>query len=1072
MRLRATLLCAVLAALACASGGDRRTLAELHQVDPDLREVAVEDGLDRAMHAYREFLDETPESALTPEAMRRLADLKLEKEFGILGDAGPVELPAPRAGDREGDAENASASERSKPASIADLAEPESDFERRASARVELEPSRVSDAELPGAAGDASRGPLEAIALYDEILETYPDYPNNDQVLYQKARALDELGRNDEAIPVIERLVARYPHSRYVDEVQFRRAEYFFTRRQYLDAEESYLAVTRMGPGTQYYELALYKLGWTYYKQYLHEEALDQYVALLDYKVDTGYDFEQAADEDQERRIADTFRVISLSFSSLGGPDSVRDYFALQGHRRYEDKIYSHLGEFYLEKLRYQDAADAYQTFVGLYPFHKVSPHFDMRVVEIYEAGSFPKLVLDSKKRFASSYGLDSEYWRHFEAASMPEVLAYLKQNLEDLASHYHALYQEPEQPEDKPAHFAEALRWYRSYLASFPEESETPGIHYKLADLLLEDGDFGTAAREYEQIAYGYPAHEQASAAGYAAIYAHREHEKQAEGVEKSDVTRSAVESTLRFVEAFPDHEHAAVVLGAAVDDLYDMGEPESALVQGRRLLESYPEADAPVRRSAWAAVAHASMDTGRYPEAEEAYGRVLEMTAADHEERQGLVDHLAASIYKQGEQADEAGDFRLAADHFLRIREVAPGSEIRAAAEYDAGAALMRLEDWTAAVQVLDAFREAHPDHELNREATKQIATIHREQGELAEAAAEYERVAGEAEQPELRSEALLLAGELYEDSARPERALAVYQRYVEAFPEPLELAVETRFKIATLQRESGDLDAYHAELRNIVASDREAGPARTARVRFLAAKSALVLSEEHYERFAAVKLVQPFERNLKEKQRRMQKALDAFGALVDYEVAEVTAAATWYMAEVYYDFSQALLASERPDDLSPSELADYELVLEEEAFPFEERAIAVHEKNLELMRAGVYDEWIEKSLARLAVLMPGRYAKFELSPGWLGSVEVYAYSAPTPTPAPAAPTSEPAVQPAEAPVQPSEPAVQPAEVPAPPDEELATGPEEEDEAPPAAPDPQAGDDPQAGADVQAGG
>jgi hypothetical protein len=33
---------------------------------------------------------------------------------------------------------------------------------------------------------------------------------------------------------VMDRMVHEYPHSRYIDEVQFRRAEYFFTRRRYL----------------------------------------------------------------------------------------------------------------------------------------------------------------------------------------------------------------------------------------------------------------------------------------------------------------------------------------------------------------------------------------------------------------------------------------------------------------------------------------------------------------------------------------------------------------------------------------------------------------------------------------------------------------------------------------------------------------------------------------------------------------------------------------------------------------------------------------------------------------------
>ena len=46
-------------------------------------------------------------------------------------------------------------------------------------------------------------------------------------------------------------------------------------------------------------------------------------MALLDYKVSVGYDFDQAHAEEDERRVADTFRVISLSFSNLGGPEAL-----------------------------------------------------------------------------------------------------------------------------------------------------------------------------------------------------------------------------------------------------------------------------------------------------------------------------------------------------------------------------------------------------------------------------------------------------------------------------------------------------------------------------------------------------------------------------------------------------------------------------------------------------------------------------------------------------------------------------------------------------------------------------
>jgi hypothetical protein len=131
--------------------------------------------------------------------------------------------------------------------------------------------------------------------------------------------------------------------------------------------------------------------------------------------------------------------------------------------------------------------------------------------------------------------------------------------------------------------------------------------------------------------------------------------------------------------------------------------------------------------------------------------------------------------------------------------------------------------------------------------------------------------------------------------------------------------------------------------------------------------------------------------------EKKRLMDESVDAFERLIDYEVGEVTAAATFYLAEIHIGFSRSLMSSERPAGMTDAELADYELALEAEAFPFEEQSIAIHEKNVELLRSGTHNSWTDKSLARLAELLPVRYAKTELSSGYLGSIERYAYVMP---------------------------------------------------------------------------
>jgi hypothetical protein len=202
--------------------------------------------------------------------------------------------------------------------------------------------------------------------------------------------------------------------------------------------------------------------------------------------------------------------------------------------------------------------------------------------------------------------------------------------------------------------------------------------------------------------------------------------------------------------------------------------------------------------------------------------------------------------------------------------------------------------------------------------------------------------------------------------------------------------------------------DSNGYLQELREIVAIDASAGAARTARTRYLAAHAALVLAEPGYEQFVAVGLVQPFEVNLRKKRDLMKASTQEFGKLLDYEIGEVTAAATFYLAEIYAHFSKALMESERPAGLSPLELEEYELAIEEQAYPFEEKAIEVHESNLKLISQGIYNGWVDKSLQKLAVFVPARYAKPEETSDIVSSLDTYIFALERPSP-PAAPLAE---------------------------------------------------------------
>ncbi len=69
---------------------------------------------------------------------------------------------------------------------------------------------------------------------------------------------------------------------------------------------------------------------------------------------------------------------------------------------------------------------------------------------------------------------------------------------------------------------------------------------------------------------------------------------------------------------------------------------------------------------------------------------------------------------------------------------------------------------------------------------------------------------------------------------------------------------------------------------------------------------------------------------------------------------------------------------MTSERPKGLNEEEIEQYDILLEEQAFPFEEQAIDILLTNTARTQDGIYDLWVRRSFARLAELMPARFAR----------------------------------------------------------------------------------------------
>lgn len=832
----------------------------------------------------------------------------------------------------------------------------------------------------------------QAIALYKDLLTENLDYPERDKILYQLARAYEVVGERELAMATLNRLVSQYPDSAYSAEGQFRRGEILFIDKRFSDAESAYAAVIAKGSQSSFYEQSLYKHGWTLFKQSQHEESFNSFMDLLDIKLagktqSESVDVLEQMSRPERELVDDSFRVLSISFSYLDGFVTLNELLAQRVDTDYANLLYVGLGDLYLDKERYIDAAKTYADFVVHNPTDAHAPGLQKRVIEAYTLGKFPSLVLEAKQEYVELYGLHSAFWVERETADWPEVVAHLKENLTDLASYDHALAQDGK---DLKA-YERAATWYRRYLEYFPTDPDSAQRNFLLAEILFVLERFDAATEEYNRTAYNYGPHEKAGEAAYAGLVSARKFGERLDGEEKAAWRAVTIDHALRFADSFPEHEQSAAALTTVAEELFSEGDRERAVQVAGLVITLQPPASMELERTAWTVIAHAQFDLQKFPEAELAYQRLLGLPIAETTTRKEIEERIAASIYHQAEQEQAVGNSGNAVAQYLRAADTVPNSDFVPNAVYDAAALLIAGEQWAESITVLERFRKQFPDHAFNDDVTQKLAVARQAAGQTGQAAHEYERVAslGSVE-PDVHREALWEAIDLYEQMDAVADQRRVYAEIVARFPEPLDESIEARQHLADLARTADDYVDRRKWLDSIVVADRNAGAARTERSKTLAARASLELAAPIRDAFLAVSLTMPLQDSLKLKKSRMESALSAYGATADYGVADITTAASFEIAELYFQLSRSLMNSERPANLTDDEVEQYDILLEEQAFPFEEQAIDIFTANVARTADGIYDDWIKKSFSRLAELMPMRYAKSERSETLVGQLD----------------------------------------------------------------------------------
>jgi tetratricopeptide (TPR) repeat protein len=409
--------------------------------------------------------------------------------------------------------------------------------------------------------------------------------------------------------------------------------------------------------------------------------------------------------------------------------------------------------------------------------------------------------------------------------------------------------------------------------------------------------------------------------------------------------------------------------------------GLADRAAETAQRLVTSYPSSRwaAPARRL----IGQTLFDRHEYPAAEAAFRQAL--GTATGPQTEALATLAASALYQHAADLRSHGKGEAAAAAFLKVTNDFPTTALAPAALSEAADLFLGAGDRPVAKRIWTRLLADYRDSPQSAMALRQLAVLSEREGEVAKALDWYEALAVRSDSP-TRDELAWTMAELAERGRLWPRAERVLVSLAERSDLVAPLSLQAGFRAAgaiaqqgrtaeARQRADAALDRYRAWRMQ-----RDAGTALTP-ADSLAAAALLDLADRRAAACAAVRLRDPLEYTLAEKRTALNLALDTYAEAAAFKIAGVTTAATHKIGMLLDDFLTALLESERPRELTPEQVDQYNILLEEQAAPFEERAVSAYETNVRRAHElAVFDEWVGRSFERLAVVRPARYKRPE--------------------------------------------------------------------------------------------
>lgn len=858
----------------------------------------------------------------------------------------------------------------------------------------------------------------QARARFLTVLKHHKTYRDYDLALYVDGFLAQEEGKFGESLGRFNKILAWFPKSRFVPDAHMVRAEYEFTKDA-PDYQVAYLEYEQVlkYKDSELYDLALFKSAWTLWRLGKREEAAKRFLTVFkataeggDKQRDKGelHDLQQEAlknlvavfVEDEQNRAEDMHRFLVQA-----------------GGDKFADRIVKALAEAFYDQAHYERGIEAYRLLLKLKP---TSPEAHIYALRIAQGHSTMEAWDELAKDYVWIIKTYVEPPPVKPGAKAPAKSAWLSaQPVTVLAASFKATERQSRQDAvglhakaqaDKSlAEFQAAARLYEVYLSRFGSTQSAYEMYFNAAEIYFYHvQDANKAADNYLKAVRLNPKGALSRDALYnslSALEVARANEFEADKKagkkpEETATDKKLTEAMELYVATYPGDEQIPELLFRQGKLYYDYEVYDPAVRQWGLLLEKYPRG----KYATWAGeLILDSFNKSKDYENIETWARRLK-TAPSFQaqaQQQKLNILIVTAVFKQGEQFGESGDHDKAAQAYLRAAtefpkepqaaQAAVNAEVEARRGADlktlALAAGLLVKDhkqrpeaaqgiWIAAntYQEVGLFSEAAdyhqvivdnwPKYEHHKDAAYNAVLLRTTVGEHDKAIQSGNSYKKYYSRDKGMAEVTFLMGKAHEKAEKWKDAEKVYARYANETRDP-NAEIEALVRLAVVRK--GDAAGQARALKQAMDVHKLHKGQLSDSGKYFAAKARYMQGEAVLVKFEQVTIegdVKQLKQRLKTKSNLLKQAAETFLDTSKMGVAEWTTASLYQIGFTYEAFSQALLNSPPPENLSADEKDLYSQAIDEFVIPIEESSLEAYESGwLKAVELGIFNSWTAK-------------------------------------------------------------------------------------------------------------